>query len=156
MEAQQTHELATIKIEAAEKWKRYAAASEALEKKRETLFAELDKRAREWEKEHSAEILEVEQMEKQAKDAEAGLRRRVVAEYEATGEKSFGYGLSVQVRKTLVFSEETAIAWAMEHGHDQLVKRKIDKPKFDALARALNLDFARESETASARIKWDD
>ena len=63
------------------------------------------------------------------------LRKAVLAEYEATGNKHPGAGTGIRVSQRVVVDEPAALRWA-ETNAPIMVKRALDRKAFDAYAKA--------------------
>lgn len=85
--------------------------------------------------------------------AEDGLRRMALAAYAATGSKHPAPGVGIRVSKVTRYMDEAAIAWAIDHGHNSLLK--LDSRKFEKVALELGLDFVEFSEVAQATLARD-
>jgi len=113
----------------------------------------------EWEKQHAELLDENMRLSLAATEAEKTLREAVKAQYAenlARGitSKTFGNGLSVQVRsKFTVRDEAKAITWAKQYA-PILIKESIDVKGLEKIAESADLDFVETVETVSAVIKF--
>lgn len=113
----------------------------------------------EWEKQHAELLAENERLSRDATKAETALREAIKAQYienlaKGITSKTFGNGLSVQVRtKFTVRDEAKAITWAKQYA-PILIKESIDVKALESFTGSKELDFVETVEAVSAVIKF--
>ena len=87
------------------------------------------------------------------RQAEIALREATIATFLATGNKHPAPGVGIRMTRQVSYSEDVAIAWAIKHGHTDLLK--LNYKPFEQAAKVLALDFVTVAEVPEATIARD-
>jgi len=74
------------------------------------------------------------------------IKAEAVEEYKNTGITKFYGGVGIQNRKSIEYDDKKAFEWAVKHN----LALSLNKPAFNRIAKAGNLDFVEEVETTIA------
>lgn len=86
-----------------------------------------------------------------AAEAEDQLRAAALAEYEATGKKTLGYGVGVRVQTRLAYDYDAALRWAYANRKALM----LDTKAFERIAKEERIDFVAVVETPTVTLPSD-
>ena len=134
--------------------KRFAALSEGMTKAREDLETRLAAIKGKWEFDNAVLIENHDKAKMQAEEADKEFRAKLVDYYKqfAMNEKNkskFFPGWGVAVSQKPVYEEATAIKWAIEHKHHEVLK--LNASGFAKVAEVIKPDFVTFEPAVTAK-----
>jgi len=99
-------------------------------------------------------IEETRELEKQVEAEIQALREEAIEHFRATGDVRPHEAVQIKIYKTVKYDDQTALKWCEER-IPELVKKSIDKTKFEKVAKELQLDFVEIIDEPRASIATD-
>ena len=90
----------------------------------------------------------------EVRDGETMLKTMAMARHEETGEIQLAPGVKIRRTVKVEYEDSDAIAWAREHD-EALPCLKLDRSKFNPLAKGLNLPFVKKEAVSQVTLAKD-